>query len=155
MHYLYEAKGLPRWPSGKVSACQCSRQWFSPWVEKIPWRRKWQPTPVFLPGKFHGQRSLTGYIVHGIAKHQTWLKAHTYVYIYLLLILLVVWQKPAQHCKLNRFFFNLKSNKYDLTGNLRQGTYWMERLSRKLSGMYLGGKEQMGFILIYSSYLMT
>ena len=29
---------------------------------KIPWRRKWQPTPVFLPGKFHGQRSLTGYI---------------------------------------------------------------------------------------------
>ena len=41
------------------------------------------------------------------------------------------------------------------TGNLRQGTYWMERLSRKLSGMYLGGKEHMGFILIYSSYLMT
>ena len=32
-----------------------------PWVRKIPWRRKWQPTPVFLPGKFHGQRSLVGY----------------------------------------------------------------------------------------------
>ena len=31
------------------------------WVEKIPWRRKWQPTPVFLPGKFHGQQSLVGY----------------------------------------------------------------------------------------------
>ena len=30
------------------------------WVGKIPWRRKWQPTPVFLPGKFHGQRSLVG-----------------------------------------------------------------------------------------------
>ena len=32
-----------------------------PWVGKIPWRRAWQPTPVFLPGEFHGQRSLVGY----------------------------------------------------------------------------------------------
>ena len=34
---------------------------FDPWVRKIPWRRKWQPTPVFLPGKSHGQRNLVGY----------------------------------------------------------------------------------------------
>ena len=34
---------------------------FSPWVGKMPWRRKWQPTPVFLPGKSHGQRSLAGH----------------------------------------------------------------------------------------------
>jgi len=34
---------------------------FNSWVEKIPWRRKWQPTPVFLPGESHGQRSLAGY----------------------------------------------------------------------------------------------
>ena len=34
---------------------------FSPWVRKIPWRRKWLPSPVFLPGEFHGQRSLVGY----------------------------------------------------------------------------------------------
>ena len=34
---------------------------FDPWVGKLPWRRKWQPTPVFLPGEFHGQRSLAGY----------------------------------------------------------------------------------------------
>ena len=34
---------------------------FDPWVRKIPWRRKWQPTPVLLPGKFHGWRSLEGY----------------------------------------------------------------------------------------------
>jgi len=34
---------------------------FNPWVGKIPWRRKWQPTPVFLPGKFLGQKSLVGY----------------------------------------------------------------------------------------------
>ena len=34
---------------------------FDPWVGKIPWRRKWHPTPVFLPGKSHGQRNLVGY----------------------------------------------------------------------------------------------
>ena len=56
-------KGLPWWLSGKESACQCrrcKRCGFSPWVGKIPWRRQWQPTPVFLPRKFHGQRSLAG-----------------------------------------------------------------------------------------------
>ena len=38
---------------------------FSPWVGKIPWRRKWQPTLVFLPGKSHGQRNLVGYSPKG------------------------------------------------------------------------------------------
>ena len=50
-----------RWYSGKESACQCRRHrrhGFKPWVGKVPWRRKWQPTPVFLPGKFQGQRSI-------------------------------------------------------------------------------------------------
>ena len=37
------------------------RDWFDHWVRKIPWSRKWQSTPVFLPGKFHGQRNLAGY----------------------------------------------------------------------------------------------
>ena len=40
---------------------RCRRCRFDPWVRKIPWRRKWQPTPVFLPGTFHGQRSLACY----------------------------------------------------------------------------------------------
>ena len=43
----------------------------SPWVGKIPWRRTWQPTPVFSPGKFHGQRSLAGYTALGVTKSQT------------------------------------------------------------------------------------
>ena len=53
--------GLPWWLSSKQSACQCRRHKFDPWVRKIPWRRKWQPMPIFLPGKIHGQRSLAGY----------------------------------------------------------------------------------------------
>ena len=57
---------LPWWLSGKESACQCGRPKFNPWVGKIPWRRKWQPTPVFLPGKSHGQRSLVGYSPQGL-----------------------------------------------------------------------------------------
>ena len=55
--------GLPRWLSGKASSCQCrrcKRRRFDPGVGKIPWRRKWQPTPVFLSGKSHGQRSMGG-----------------------------------------------------------------------------------------------
>ena len=55
--------GLPRWLSGKETACQgsrCRRHEFGSWVGKIPWRRKWQPTPVFLLGESHGQRSLAG-----------------------------------------------------------------------------------------------
>ena len=60
-HYLVSCvilSGLPWWLSGKEAACQCRRRRFDSWVRKIPWRRKWQPTPVFLPGKSHGQRSL-------------------------------------------------------------------------------------------------
>ena len=53
--------GLPWWLSGKESACQCRRYRFNPWVGKIPWRREWLPTPVSLPGEFHGQRSLADY----------------------------------------------------------------------------------------------
>jgi len=63
--------------SGKEPACQCrrcKRQGFSLWVGKIPWRRAWQPIPVFLPGESHGQRSLVG-CSHGVAKkNQTQLK---------------------------------------------------------------------------------
>ena len=69
-------KGLPKWFSGKESTCQCRRHGFDPWVGKIPWRRKWQPTPVFLPGKFSGQKSLVA-ADHGVTKSQTQLSMHT------------------------------------------------------------------------------
>ena len=50
---------LPRWLNGKESTYRsCRRHRFNPWVRKIPWRQKWRPIPVFLPGKSHGQRIL-------------------------------------------------------------------------------------------------
>ena len=62
---------LPRWHSGKESACQCRRPGFDPWVGKISWKRKWQPTPKFLPGDFHGQKSLTEYSPWGHKESDT------------------------------------------------------------------------------------
>ena len=50
---------------GKESAYNSGDREFSPWVRKIPWRRKWLPTPVFFPGEFHVQRSLAGYSIQG------------------------------------------------------------------------------------------
>ena len=66
--------GFPGGASAKETAHQCrrcKRHEFNPWVGKIPWRRARQPTPVFLPGESHAQRSLVGYTAHGVAKRQT------------------------------------------------------------------------------------
>ena len=54
--------GFPGGASGMNLQCRrCKRRRFDPWVRKIPWSRKWQPTLVFLPGESQGQRSLVGY----------------------------------------------------------------------------------------------
>ena len=47
------------------------RDMFDPWVRKIPWKRAWQPTPVFLPGESHGQRSQAGYSPWGHKESDT------------------------------------------------------------------------------------
>ena len=54
-------RGFPSGSDGKESACNAGVTRFEPWVMKIPWRKEWQPTPVFLPGEFHEQRSVVGY----------------------------------------------------------------------------------------------
>ena len=74
--------GFPGATSGKEPACQCRRYKrgiVNPWVGKIPWRRAWLPTPVFLPGKSHGWRSLAGYSPWGHTELDTteWLSTHS------------------------------------------------------------------------------
>ena len=67
-HSLVELLGVPGGRSGKESACQCrrhKRRGSNPWVGEIPWRRAWQPTPVFWPGRSYGHRSLVGYSPRG------------------------------------------------------------------------------------------
>ena len=70
----YQRHRLPRQCSGKESICQCRRRkrlGFSLRVGKIPWRRKWQPTPVFLPENSHKQRDLVGYSPRGRKESDT------------------------------------------------------------------------------------
>ena len=67
-------RGFPCGISGKESACQsrrCKRHGFDPWVGKIPWSRKWQPIPIFLPGEFLGQQSLGVYSSQGREERDT------------------------------------------------------------------------------------
>ena len=69
--------------SGKESACyfrRGKRFGFDPWVGTIPWSRKWQPTLVFLPGKFHAQRSLVGYSPWGPKELVRTEPAHTHTH---------------------------------------------------------------------------
>ena len=63
---------LPWWLRRQSVCLECGRPGFDPWVGKIPWRRKWQPTPVLLPGKSHGQRSLVGYSPWGRRVGHNW-----------------------------------------------------------------------------------
>ena len=78
--------GLPRQLSGKESTCQCRRHrrcGFHLWVRKILWKRKWQLTPVFLPVRSHGQRSLSGYSPWGRKESDRTEQAHTCMLEYL------------------------------------------------------------------------
>ena len=75
--------GSPRSSNSKESACICRRPVFNPCVRKIPWRRKWLPVPVFLPGEFRGQRNLAGYRAWGYKESDTTERlthAHGHVY---------------------------------------------------------------------------
>ena len=65
----------------KESACQSRRNGFNPWVRKTPWRRKWQPTPVFQPGKSHGQRTWQATVHRGAnswTQLSNWTHRHTH-----------------------------------------------------------------------------
>ena len=72
---LFFLMGFPGGTSGKESPCQrrrCRRLRFNPWVRKIPWKKKWQPTPVFLPGE-HMDGGAWWAKVHRVTGSRTWL----------------------------------------------------------------------------------
>ena len=73
---------LPWWLRWQRIHLQRRTPGFNPWVRKIPWRMAWQPTPVFQPGEFHGQRSLAGYSPWGCKESDTteWLSTHKTVW---------------------------------------------------------------------------
>ena len=77
--------GFPGGSVGKESTCNAGhtgRHGFNPQVGKIPWRRAWQPTPVFLPGELHGQRNLVGYSPWGHKELDTTeVTEHTHMHV--------------------------------------------------------------------------
>ena len=73
-------QGLPWWLRQYSVCLQCGRPGFNPWVGKKPWRRKWQPTPVLLPGKSHGRRSLVGYSPWGHKESDTTERLHFHLF---------------------------------------------------------------------------
>ena len=104
---------------GKDSACQCSRHkrlGFDPWVRKIPWNRKWQPSPVFLPGKSHGWRSLAGYSPwgHKRVKHDLATKQQRLLYLFFFVCLFLRKDRSA----LDAFVGMLKLQKTILKINI-------------------------------------
>ena len=74
--FLRFTEGLPGVSDSKSICLQCGRPGFDPWVGKVPWRRKWQSTPVLLPGKAHGQRRLVGYSPWGLKKWDITKRVH-------------------------------------------------------------------------------
>ena len=113
---------IPWCLSGKESNCQCRRGTFNSWVRKIPWRRKWPPTSIFLPRKPHGERSLADYSPSGYREWDTtwWLNnintdircrislhmviSHWYIYILVRCLL-----RSSVHFILWLFIFTLLS----------------------------------------------
>ena len=119
--------GFPGGTSGKESAFKCRRHkthGFDPWVGKIPWRRKWQPTPVFLPGKSHGQRSLVGYSPCGHrVGHDRTLNATWYVFY-------------NQWCLIFKDMWTQSDVQLEYYTWLMPMLYWWLSISRFASGYY-------------------
>ena len=85
-HFYKSVKTVSGFPGGSMvknppSNAGNTRDTFDPWVQKIPWRRKWKPIPVLLPGKFRGQRSLVGYSKWGRKESDTTEHTHTHTLV--------------------------------------------------------------------------
>ena len=105
--------GLPWWLSGKEPPCQCRRCGFNPWVRKVPWRRKWQPPPIFLPGKSHGQRSLVRYSSRGHKRVGYDVEAKQQ-YISIVLDLYRVWNITFCRCVIDIAFLSYVGSRYSV-----------------------------------------
>ena len=98
------SSGFPGGSDGKESACQHrrhKRHGFDSRVWKIHWGRKWQPAPVFLPGKFHGQRSLAGYSPWGCKESDSTEHTCPHTHIHSLLVILVSYSYLTKYHKLS------------------------------------------------------
>ena len=101
---IYRWPSFPRWHSGKESTSQSRRLRFSPWIGQIPWRRKWQPTPVFLHGKSCRLRSLAGCSPWGHKELDTTecmcVHVRTHTHLHTTFSCILTWQKGEREDRL-------------------------------------------------------
>ena len=109
---VWSNRGFPGGSDDKESTCQRRRHRFNPWFGKIPWRRKWQPTQVFLPGEFHGQRSLMG-LLQSLGL-QSWIRKCLYDWHFHFL-----WSSSAPYVWTYLIYFTGKKHKYWKPGTFR------------------------------------
>ena len=142
---------------GKEPACQCRRckgYGFDPCFWKIPWRRKWRPTPVFLPGQFHAQRSLVGYSPRGRRKSLTRLSAHTLWLATLWsfwMFFKVLTEDILHYSCLGRYFFYLITKQRNQ--NNQRLVLELRILSRPSWNSMLNSVENQHNKMVISSYL--
>ena len=142
MSTFWSLLGFPGGSEVKPSAwvcLQCGRPGFDPSVGKIPWRRKWQPNPVFLPGESHGRRSLVDYSQWGPKESDTTEQLHFHFSFWncqKVVLERSAWKKsydpPRQHIKKQRYYFANKgpsSQGYDFSSS----HVWMWELDYKES----------------------
>ena len=163
--YLYYM-WLPRWLNGKESTCRCkdTGHGFDPWVGKIPWRRAWQPAPVFLPGESHELRSLVGYSPEGHRVEHDWAHIHMcvciYIYIYIYHFLCVFTFQDFKEFTVYVFTFNYQGITPSLSGHYHGdilSDYCLIRLtflqllysdiSHSIKGVWLSIFVQIAFLL--------
>ena len=133
--------------SGKESICQCRRPGFNPWVRKTPWKRKWWPTPVFLPGKSNRERTLTGYSPWGCKRawHNLETKQQKLKWKYVWktsfpIIPQILKNSPAslqKTCPFHPRGLECKSRKLRNTWNNRQVWPWSTKLRRAKANRFL------------------
>ena len=122
----------------------------NPWLGKNSWRRKWRPTPVLLPGKFHGQRSLVGYSPRGCKKSDTteWLHFTSLTLAKLLTPMLVIY--------LSNFFFAFSTSFcwHFPPSNCLLISIWLCNNVHFICGFKRNHKPQVVFAPPYPAYML-
>ena len=140
--YIYIYLGFPGGASSQESACQwrkCKRHEFNPWFGNISWRRKWQPTRIFLLAEFHGQRSLVGYSPWD-HKESVMIEQLTFSYTHIQIYICVIYMI----CYIKRFIIRCNgSHDYGVREVQIQGSWWSSssqvRRQKKVSNTAQGG----------------
>ena len=123
--------GLPWWLSSEESSCQCRRRGFDPWFGKIPWKREWLLTLVFLPGKSHGQRSLESHSPLGHKESDMTERLKHFLFGKVTVMIQHCWKQ----CKRN-LFSGILLKKLSIT--LRRQTFWEMKMDKQWKNVALG-----------------